>query len=217
MKNDIDIQHSVQYELEWEPSVDAAHIGVTAKDGVVTLSGHVTSHAEKLTAERATKNVYGVRAVANELTVRVPGSHKRSDADIAGACADALKFHSSVPAGRIKPTVEHGRITLEGEVEWHFQKVAAEAAVRFLPGVVAVINAITIKPRVSAIDVKDKIEQALKRSAELDARRIDVRVDGSKVLLTGTVRSWIEKDEANRTAWAAPGVSQVDDRIAISI
>lgn len=216
MKTDLDIQHSVQYELEWEPSVDAAHIGVTANDGVVTLSGHVATHAERLAAERATKTVYGVRAVANELEVRLPDGHKRTDEDIATACANSLKQHSLVPSGRIKPTVSNGRIKLEGEVEWQYQRIAAEQAVRYLPGVVSLVNAITLKPRVSARDVKDKIEQALKRSAELDARRIDVRVDGGKVSLYGSVRSWIEKDEAMRTAWAAPGVVAVDDRVVVS-
>lgn len=216
MKTDLDIQHSVQYELEWEPSVDAAHIGVAASDGVVTLSGHVATHGEKLAAERAAKNVYGVRAVANELEVRLPLTYKRTDEDIAAACANALKQHVLVPSGRIKPTVERGRITLDGEVEWQYQRDAADQAVRYLPGVVGVVNAITLKPQVSPADVKDKIERAFKRSAELDARRVGVRVDGGKVSLYGTVRSWIEKDEAVRSAWAAPGVVSVDDRIVVS-
>jgi len=216
MKTDLDIQHSVQYELEWEPIVDAAHIGVTANDGVVTLSGHVATHGERLAAERATKTVYGVRAVANELEVRLPDGHERTDEDIAAACASALKHHSLIPSGRIKPTISHGRITLDGEVEWQYQRLAAEQAVLYLPGVISVLNAITLKPRVSAADVKDKIERALKRSAGLDARRIHVRVDGGKVSLYGSVRSWIEKDEATRTAWAAPGVVAVDDRVVVS-
>jgi len=215
MKTDIDLQHHVQHELEWEPSVDAAHIGVAASHGVVTLSGHVASHVEKLAAERAARNIYGVRAVANELDVRLPGSHKRTDEDIATACVNALKQHSSVPQGRIKPTVEHGRITLHGEVEWQYQKLAAVKAVRYLPGVIGIVNAITVKPHASPVDIKDQIERAFKRSAELDARRVTVRVDGSKVSLHGTVRSWIEKDEAARTAWAAPGIVDVDNQILV--
>jgi len=215
MKTDIDIQHNVQYELEWEPSVNSAHIGVAASDGVVTLSGHVSTFGEKLAAERTAQNVHGVRAVANEIEVRLAGSHERTDEEIAVNCVNALKQHSSVPQGRIKPTVEHGRITLHGEVEWHYQKLAAAKAVRYLPGVVGVLNAIAVRPYASPNDIKDKIEQAFMRSAQLDARRVAVRVAGGEVSLSGTVRSWVEKDEAVRTAWAAPGVEHVDDRILV--
>lgn len=215
MTTDIDIQHNVQHQLEWEPSVNAAHIGVAASEGVVTLSGHVVTFGEKLTAERAAQHVHGVRAVVNEIEVRLAGGHVRTDEDIAVNCVNALKQHSTVPQGRIKPTVEHGRITLHGEVEWHYQKVAAANAVRYLPGVVGVLNAIAVKPHASPSDIKDKIERAFTRSAQLDARRVAVRVAGGKVSLSGTVRSWAEKDEAVRTAWAAPGVDHVDDRILV--
>jgi osmotically-inducible protein OsmY len=215
MKTDIDIQHNVQYELEWEPSVNAAHIGVAASDGVVTLSGHVATFGEKLAAERAAQNVHGVRAVANEIEVRLAGDHERTDEDIAIDCVNALKRHSSIPQGRIKPTVEHGRITLHGEVEWHYQRLAAAKAVRYLPGVVGVLNAIAIRPHASPSDIKDKIERAFTRSAQLDAHRVAVSVTGGKVSLSGTVRSWAEKDEAVRTAWAAQGVDHVDDRILV--
>lgn len=215
MKTDIDIQHNVQHELEWQPSVDAARIGVSVSDGVVTLSGHVASYGERLAAERAATGVYGVRAVANEIEVRLPSSHERTDEDIATDCVNALKRHSSAPQGRIKPTVEHGRITLHGLVEWHYQKIAAEKAVRYLPGVVGVLNAIAVKPHASPVDIKDKIERAFTRSARLDASRVAVRVSGGKVSLSGTVHSWVEKDEAVRTAWAAPGVEHVDDRILV--
>ncbi len=215
MKTDLDMQHNVQYELEWEPSVNAAHIGVAASDGVVTLSGHVATFGEKLAAERAAQNVHGVRAVANEIEVRLAGSHERTDEEIAINCVNALMQRSSVPQGRIKPTVEHGRITLHGEVEWHYQKLAAAKAVRYLPGVVGVLNAIAVKPYASPNDIKGKIEQAFTRSARLDARRVAVRVAGGEVSLSGTVRSWVEKDEAVRTAWAAPGVEHVEDQILV--
>lgn len=216
MKTNLDIQHSVQYELEWDPKVDAAHIGVAAQNGVVTLSGHVSSYAEKVAAEQAARRVYGVRAVADDLVIRLPGSDAHTDEAIGAACVAALKHHSLVPADRIQVTVDDGRIALHGEVDWRYQKLAAEHAVRFLRGVRGVRNAIVVKPRVSPTDVKNKIERALKRGAEFDARRISVLVDGSTVTLQGAVRSWIEKDEAVQTAWAAPGVDHVDDQIVVS-
>lgn len=167
-------------------------------------------------AERAARRVYGVLAVVDELVVRLADSDARTDEDIGADCVAALKHHSLVPADRIKVTVDAGRVALDGVVDWRYQKLAAEKAVRFLRGVTGVRNAILIKPRISPTDVKHRIEQALKRSAELDARRISVKVDGSKITLQGAVRSWIEKDEAVRTAWAAPGIDHVDDRIVIS-
>jgi osmotically-inducible protein OsmY len=216
MKSDIELQRDVLQELEWEPSVNAAHIGVSVKEGIVTLAGHVPSYAEKYGAELAGRRVYGVKAVANELDVKLPGSSTRTDEDIAAAAVKALQGDLLVPADNIRVTVREGWVTLEGEVEWQYQREAAERAVRYLTGVVGVSNLITIKPRLSPMEVKRKIEEALKRSAETDARRLEVDVRDGEVILTGTVRSWAEKEDAERAAWAAPGVRRVEDHIVVA-
>jgi osmotically-inducible protein OsmY len=199
-------------QLAWDPEVDASLIGVTAKEGIVTLSGYVDTYGGKLAAERATRRVYGVKAVANELEVKL--SMTRIDPDIAKDALEALKNRIDVPLG-IAVTVRDGYVTLTGKVEWMFQKLSAERAVKYIRGVRGVLNYITLKPAVSPKDVQKRITEALHRHADLDARRIHIDAEGPKVILTGTVRSWTEKDEVQRAAWRAPGVETVDNRINV--
>lgn len=217
LKTDAQLQRDVIDELKWDPAVGDAEIGVAAKDGVVTLSGQVDSHAKKYVAERAAERVAGVRATAEDLTVKLPTSFIRSDTEIAHAVVSALKWDIEVPDDRIKSKVDNGWIWLEGEVEWQYQKTAAERAVRYLTGIKGVINMMTVKPKkVSTFEVSQKINDALRRTAEMDANRITVKASDGEVTLTGTVRSSAERVDAERAAWAAPGVMKVRDELLIS-
>jgi osmotically-inducible protein OsmY len=216
MKSDRELQFDVLDELRWEPGVKATDIGATVKDGVVTLEGKVDSFAEKWAAEEAVKRLPGVKALAMDIEVKLPGSSERTDTDIARAAENALKWDIAVPSNKIKVSVERGFVTLEGEVDWKFQKSAADRAVRHLTGVTGMNNFITIKPKVAPENVREKIEAALKRNAVLDAGKIIVQADGGKVTLSGTVHSWAELDAAEDAAWAAPGVSEVRNLLTVS-
>jgi osmotically-inducible protein OsmY len=210
---DADLRERVERALDWEPAVTSTNIGVAARDGVVTLTGFVDNYAEKMAAERTVKRTYGVKAIAND--VQVKPLLKVTDSEIAAKAVIALQSRVDVPAEHIKVMVKEGWITLEGDVDWYYQKKAAGLAVKFLLGVKGVTNVIQVRPHVSSIDVRNKIEEALKRNAEVDARRISVTSSDGSVTLWGNVRSWMEKDEAETAAWAAPGVTQVQNNISI--
>lgn len=215
-RTDEQIQRDVLAELKWEPRVKPNEIGVMVKDGVVTLTGTVDSYAKRWAAEEAAHRVRGVKAVANEVEVRLPGATERTDTELAQAVVRALQEDAFIPVDTLDVTVSKGYVTLKGEVEWQFQKADAERVVRRLTGVKGVINSIAVKPRLAPDELKDRIEKALIRSAETDAKRITVEVQGSKVILKGTVRSWAEKEEAERVAWSAAGVTEVDNQISIA-
>jgi osmotically-inducible protein OsmY len=213
MKSDEELRRDVLAELEYDPSLDARKIGVAVEDGIVTLTGEVSSFAEKWNAERAAERVEGVRGIVNKIEVKIVGDY--SDTDIAREAADALRWNLMVPPGKVIPKVENGYITLTGEVNFDFQRRAAEKAVRYIPGVKGVINLITIKPKVEPKEIKEKIEEALKRMATVDAENIQVEVQGSEIVLRGTVRSWAERHEAEKAAWSAPGVTSVKNYITV--
>ena len=216
MRSDSEIERDVREELKWDPDLDAEDIAISVKDGVVTLAGFTKSYSDRLEAEYAAKRVAGVHAVANDIEVRLPSIDQRPDPDIARDAIANLKAQLPVSHDRIKLIVKDGWLTLEGTVEWQYQKTTAENAVRHVRGVKGVTNVISVKPKVEATDIKRKILDAFKRNAEVDANRITIETNGSEVILKGTVRSWIEREEAERVAWSAPGVTFVDDRIVVS-
>jgi osmotically-inducible protein OsmY len=219
MQTDEQIQQDVIREFKYEASLQPNEIGVAVKDGVVTLTGYVDSYLKRWAAEQAAHRVRGVKAVANDIEVRLPTSSERTDADIAAAVTRALEWDASVDIDKLDVTVSNGWVTLQGEVEWGFQRADAERVVRRITGVRGVSNLIAVRPRQRPApeEMKKQIEDALVRSAETDAKRIHVEVRGDKVILTGTVRAWAEKQEAERVAWSAPGVASVENRIVVSL
>jgi osmotically-inducible protein OsmY len=213
--SNISLRQSILDELQWEPSVDAAHIGVAVDNGVVTLTGYVGSYAERMVAERVVQRVKGVYGIAQEIEVRYPKNVKSADDQIAKRALKIIAWDTTIPGDKIQVKVEQGWVTLSGDVEWNFQKVSAENAVRKLSGVVGITNSIAVRPKLDASNIKHRIEEALKRNAEVEAKTINVVVSGSRVTLEGKVHAWHERAVAEQAAWAAPGVSIVDDRLKI--
>jgi osmotically-inducible protein OsmY len=216
MKTDIQLQQDVLAELKWEPSVNAAHIGVEVNDGIVTLAGHVGSYAEKWGAEHAAQRVSGVKALAVEMEVNLLGLGKRSDADIGHAVENVLEWLTVLPKDSVKAVVESGWVTLSGKVDWHFQRDAATGAVRNLMGVTGVSNDIAIAPTLHLNIIKSDIEAALKRHARADAQNIAIDIVGTDVTLTGTVPTWAEHDLVVHSAWSSAGVRNVNDKIMVT-
>ena len=216
MRLDKELQADVIRELEWEPKVDSANIGVAVDKGAVTLTGHVRTYGELIAAERAALRLYGVLAVANELIVKLPSAQARDDSDIALAISNQMAWNAAIPHEAIKATVTHGWVTLEGHVDWAYQSEAADKIVRSLVAVKGVTNRVIVKPTIHAKDVKAKITEALHRQAQIDARRIWLTTDDGHVTLHGNVSSWSEAAAAKKAAAAAPGVTRVDSRLTIT-
>ncbi len=214
--DDITLRQNVLDELEFEPSIDAAEIGVTVENGTVMLTGHVRTYAQRVKAEEITRRINGVRAIAQDIEVRPAGAHLTADDEIAKRIVQRLDWNTSIPAGNVKPKVDKGWVTLTGQVEWYYQKDLATDEVRYLPGVIGVTNQITIKQPVSSTDVRKHIEEALKRDAEVEAKAIRVNVLDNKVTLEGKVRTWAERHAAERAAWSTRGVVNVVDHIAVT-
>tara|TARA_R110002020_G_scaffold32448_4_gene99831 strand:+ start:2965 stop:3612 length:648 start_codon:yes stop_codon:yes gene_type:complete len=214
--NDRTLKQDIIDELEFEPSIDATDIGVAVEGGIVTLSGHVTSFAQKGTIERLVSRIKGVKGIAEEIDVRYPGTSGTADDEIAKRVLNSLKWSSVVPADKVQVKVQDGWVTLSGTLDWNYQKTGAADAVRNLHGVIGITNQIELRPRVSSIDVKKHIEDSLKRNAELEARSIRVNVAGNKVTLEGNVKAWHERRIAEQAAWSTPGVTTVDDRLTIA-
>lgn len=216
MKTDSEIERDVKTELGWNPDLNSTDIAISVKNGVVTLAGFVPRYIDKYEAEKAAKRVSGVLAVANDIEIRLPAIDQRPDPEIARDAVAAIKNQLPFSYEQIKAVVRNGWVTLEGDVEWQHQRQTAERAVRPLKGVKGIINDIKIRPRVEPSDIKQKIQEAFRRSAEVDANQIIVETSGGEVILKGKVRSWVERDEAERVAWRAPGVTKVEDRIVVS-
>lgn len=216
MKTDAELRSDVMDELDWDPSINATGIGVIVKDGVVTLTGHLDTFAEKYAVERAVRRVFGVKAIAMELDVKLSSSHKRSDSDMAAAATHALAWNALVPGDRVTVEVEHGWVTLRGEVDWKFQRDHAERAARSLVGVRGLTNSIRVKPQVTSLDVASRIEAALARQSAREAKRIQVSVDKGIVTLQGKVHCWAEREAAAGAALAAEGVAEVVDQLSVS-
>ncbi|HEU4556170.1 MAG TPA: BON domain-containing protein [Chitinophaga sp.] len=216
MKTDLQIQHNVVDELAWDPVLKASEIGVTCHEGVVTLSGYVNSYSKKLAAENAAKRVRDVKAVAMDIEIKLPSDNKRTDSDIAAAALNALRWNTFVPDDRVKLAIEEGWVTLEGELEWQYQKESAANAIKDLIGVRGISNLIKVRPNISAVVVKDAIKKALERSAYIEAAGINIMTDGGNITLKGKVRSWGERSEVERAAWATPGVLDVKDELVIA-